>query len=83
MEAIDVLLHDIGNQESTRRANDYILHGLWQSTSFTMNIEDSNAAAVELLSLASKVNCDVLSPTQKDEVSVTIALCHCPADEFV
>ncbi|TEB34927.1 hypothetical protein FA13DRAFT_1707130 [Coprinellus micaceus] len=68
MKAIQVLLSD-KSQESIRRANDHILQGLWQNTSFSMKIKDSDTAAVEFLSLASKVNYDFLSSTQKDEVA--------------
>lgn len=72
-EAIEVLVLDTGSQDSSRRANGYILQGLWQNISFAMKIEDSNAAALQLLSLACKINSDMLSPTQKDEVCLVIA----------
>lgn len=73
MKAIQVLLSD-KSQESIRRANDHILQGLWQNTSFSMKIKDSDTAAVEFLSLASKVNYDFLSSTQKDEVGLSTLL---------
>lgn len=68
MDAIKVLLQDKGNSESTRRANTYILQGLWQTTSFSHKIKDDDTEAISLLSLASKVDTDLLSPSQKDEV---------------
>ena len=76
MEAIQVLLHD-KSQESTKRANDHILRGLWQNTSFSMKIEDSDTAAMAFLSLASKVNHDFLSTTQKDEVGSSTTYYSC------
>ncbi|RXW14070.1 hypothetical protein EST38_g11783 [Candolleomyces aberdarensis] len=72
MEAIDVLLDDKENEESRRRANDCILQGLWETTSFSQRIKDTDVAALEFLRLASKVDEDAtrLSPTQKDELEM-------------
>ncbi|RXW11436.1 hypothetical protein EST38_g14419, partial [Candolleomyces aberdarensis] len=72
MEAIDALLDDEENEESKRLANDCILQGLWENTSFTRKIEDTDAAALEFLRLASKVDKDakLLSPTRKDELEM-------------
>ena len=72
MEAIDALLDDKKNEQSKRRANECILRGLWENTSFSRRIEDTDAAALKLLSLAeSKMDkgTTLLTPTQKDEVS--------------
>jgi hypothetical protein len=71
MEAIATLLDDEENEESKRRANDCILQGLWESTSFSQKIKDTDTDALRFLGLASKVdkNATSLSPTQKDEVS--------------
>jgi tetratricopeptide (TPR) repeat protein len=73
MEAIDALLDDKKNEQSKRRANECILRGLWENTSFSRRIEDTDAAALEFLGLAeSKIDKGatlLLSPTQKDEVS--------------
>ena len=72
MEAIHVLLDDKENVESKHRANHCILQGLWERTSFSQKIKDTDTAARKFLQLVSKVDKDVmlLSPTQKDEVSV-------------
>jgi hypothetical protein len=72
MEAIDALLDDEKNEQSKRRANECILRGLWENTSFSQRIEDTDAAALEFLGLAeSKMDkgATLLTPTQKDEVS--------------
>jgi hypothetical protein len=71
MEAIEALLDDEDNEESKRQASNYVLQGLWERTSFSRRIEDTDDAALEFLRLASKVDKDamLLSPTQKDEVS--------------
>ncbi|KAJ2931128.1 hypothetical protein H1R20_g5904, partial [Candolleomyces eurysporus] len=71
MEAIDILLCDKENKDSKRRANDYILQGLWETASFSQKIKNTDTAALRLLQLASKANKDanLLSPTEKDEVS--------------
>ena len=74
LEAIDTLLEDRVNEASKRRANDYILQGLWESTPFRRRIKGTNIGAQRLLQLVSKVVKDsthlcLLSPTQKDEAS--------------
>jgi hypothetical protein len=72
MEAIDALSGDKTNEQSKRRANECILWGLWESTSFSRRIEDTDAAALEFLGLVeSKMDkgATLLTPTQKDEVS--------------
>lgn len=76
MEAIDTLLDDNENEESKRRANDCILQGLWESTSFSRKVEDTDVAALNFLRLASKKDKDtmLLSPTQKDEASSDSAI---------
>ena len=43
LEAIKVLLDDEENNESKRRASDCILQGLWESTSFSRKIKDTDA----------------------------------------
>ncbi|KAF6765917.1 hypothetical protein DFP72DRAFT_996790 [Ephemerocybe angulata] len=70
MDAIRVLLEDKENRESIRRANDYILRGLWQNNSFSQKIKDSDTDALALLELASKLDASLLSPTQKAEISM-------------
>ncbi|KAJ2926880.1 hypothetical protein H1R20_g10209, partial [Candolleomyces eurysporus] len=72
MEAIDTLLDHKENKESKRQANDWIFQGLWENTSFSRKIEDTDAAALEFLRRASKVSKDakLLSPTRKDELEL-------------
>jgi hypothetical protein len=74
VEAIVTLFKDRENETSKRRANDCILQRLWESTSFSQRIKETDTAAQKLLQLASKVAKDttllsLLSPTQKDEAS--------------
>lgn len=68
MDAIKVLLEDKTSSESIVKANDYILRGLWQNTSFSAKIKSTDIGAKELLKLASKVDTSLLSATQQDEV---------------
>ncbi|RXW11576.1 hypothetical protein EST38_g14279, partial [Candolleomyces aberdarensis] len=73
MEAIDALLDDKENEsESKRRANDWIFQGLWENTSFSRKIEDTDADALKFLQRAFKVDKDpkLLSPTRKDELEL-------------
>ncbi|KAJ2926890.1 hypothetical protein H1R20_g10212, partial [Candolleomyces eurysporus] len=73
MEAIDVLLDDKENEsESKRRANDWIFQGLWENTSFSRKIKDTDAAALKFLQRAFKVDKDakLMSPTRKDELEL-------------
>lgn len=74
LDAIKVLLEDKGNSESTARANAYILRGLWQNTSFSHKIKDTDTDAIKLLALTSKVEPSLLSPSQQDEVSTLLPL---------
>lgn len=74
LDAIKVLLEDKGNSESTARANTYILRGLWQNTSFSHKIKDTDTDAIKLLALTSKVESSLLSPSQQDEVSTLLPL---------
>lgn len=74
LEAIKVLLEDKGNSESTTRANTYILRGLWQNTSFSHKIKDTDTDSIELLALASQVDTSLLSPSQRDEVRILLLI---------
>lgn len=71
MEAINALLEDKGSEDSLRRANDCILQGLWQNTSFSQKIKDSDSAAIKFLQVASKVDLAAISPSQSDEARVS------------
>ena len=72
--AVRVLLKDRASQRSAQVTNHHLLQGLWQNTSFSAKIKDRDTVAVELLSLASKLNWDSLTPTQKDEVGSDFTL---------
>ncbi|KAF6765913.1 hypothetical protein DFP72DRAFT_865039 [Ephemerocybe angulata] len=70
MEAIRVLLLDERNAGSIAMANDYILQGLWQHTSFSQKIKDTDTKALAFLELASGMDRSLLSPTQRDELAI-------------
>ncbi|TFK22063.1 hypothetical protein FA15DRAFT_623047 [Coprinopsis marcescibilis] len=69
-EAIQVLLEDASNPDSTRKANTCIVKGLWESVSFAVRIKKDNTKAHQMLELAARLNKDVLSTTEKDEISM-------------
>ncbi|RXW12996.1 hypothetical protein EST38_g12858 [Candolleomyces aberdarensis] len=72
MEAIRVLLQGKENKGSKRQANDCILRGLWETTSFAEKIKDTDITAIKFLRYASKVDKDAkfLLPSQKDELDM-------------
>ncbi|KAF8895020.1 hypothetical protein CPB84DRAFT_1782432 [Gymnopilus junonius] len=71
LEAIRLLLIDQDNLDSVRRANDCILHGLWEKVSFSMKGLDQIDGVPQLLALASKVRqSSMLDSVVADELSM-------------
>ncbi|KAG2023736.1 hypothetical protein CC2G_001355 [Coprinopsis cinerea AmutBmut pab1-1] len=70
LEAIETLLEDQENPESTKRANTCILQGLWQNVSFAVLFNKENETAHRMLELASKLNTMSLTVSERDEVAM-------------
>ncbi|KAF6765898.1 hypothetical protein DFP72DRAFT_865003 [Ephemerocybe angulata] len=66
--AVRILRLDKKNPESAKKANEYILQGLWQHCSFTQKVKKADTNV--LLDLASLSDASLLSQTQKDEFTM-------------
>ncbi|KAH6917671.1 hypothetical protein BKA70DRAFT_1139349 [Coprinopsis sp. MPI-PUGE-AT-0042] len=74
LEAIQTLLRDEVSEVSAKRANGCILQGLWQNVSFAMIIRKESEGALRMLDLAAKMNADLLSPSERDELAMFQAI---------